>query len=169
VFDAHQDFVTKNLVVAGGLLLRLCLILWWLKSSLDPTTLSMTAIVHDLAMLALTLLLVGHVFFTYVYKAWSSMATGYVPKTEMVLEHPKWVEEIEHEGAPASAKRVAVTYVQNGRARRVWAGACVMAGYNVMLPYLCPELPAEQRESLSELVRCPLVYTSVLVCLEHCL
>jgi O-antigen/teichoic acid export membrane protein len=31
VFDAHQDFVTKNLVVAGGLLLRLCLILWWLS------------------------------------------------------------------------------------------------------------------------------------------
>ena len=73
------------------------------------------------------------------------------------------VVRIEHEGAPASAKRVAVTYVQNGRARRVWAGACVMAGYNVMLPYLCPELPAEQRESLSELVRCPLVYTSVLL------
>lgn len=73
------------------------------------------------------------------------------------------VVRIEHEGAPTSAKRVAVTYVRDGRARRVWAGACVMAGYNVMLPYLCPELPAEQRESLSKLVRCPLVYTSVLL------
>ncbi|MDP6954946.1 MAG: oligosaccharide flippase family protein [Planctomycetota bacterium] len=31
IFDAHQDFVTKNLVIAGGLVLRLVLILWWLS------------------------------------------------------------------------------------------------------------------------------------------
>jgi hypothetical protein len=50
-------------------------------------------------MLALTLLLVGHVFFTYVYTAWSSMGTGYVSKEDMELEHSKWVDELEHEDA----------------------------------------------------------------------
>ncbi len=31
IFEAHQDFIAKNLVVAGGLVLRLVLILWWLS------------------------------------------------------------------------------------------------------------------------------------------
>jgi spermidine dehydrogenase len=70
---------------------------------------------------------------------------------------------VEHHGSPASAKRVAVTYVRRGRARRVWGKACVMACNNVMIPHLCPELPAEQRQSLGDLVRAPLVYTSVLL------
>ncbi len=98
--NAGQKLHHGAVIVFSAVIVVSGLILWWLKSNLDPTTLSMTAIVHDLAMLALTLLLVGHVFFTYVYKAWSSMATGYVPKTEMVLEHPKWVEEIEHGSTP---------------------------------------------------------------------
>ena len=51
----------------------------------------------------LALLLLGHVYFTYVYKAWSSMATGYVPKEDMELEHSKWLEELEHEGAERSS------------------------------------------------------------------
>jgi formate dehydrogenase subunit gamma len=85
--------IFSAVVVASGL------VLWLAKSSLSPTMLAWTAIVHDLAMLALTLLLVGHVFFTYVYKAWSSMATGYVPEDDMRLEHGKWVEELQNEGS----------------------------------------------------------------------
>jgi spermidine dehydrogenase len=44
---------------------------------------------------------------------------------------------------------------------RVRAKACVLAGFNAMIPYLVPELPADQKQALHALVRCPLVYTSV--------
>ena len=64
-------------------------------------------------------------------------------------------------GAPQSAREVEVTYVRGGRAFTARAGGAVLAGYNMMIPYLCPELPAVQREALHALVKTPLVYTSV--------
>jgi spermidine dehydrogenase len=36
-----------------------------------------------------------------------------------------------------------------------------MACYNMMIPYLCPELPQAQKDALHKLVKTPLVYTSV--------
>jgi spermidine dehydrogenase len=36
-----------------------------------------------------------------------------------------------------------------------------MACYNVMIPYICPELPDAQKESLAYMVKAPLVYTHV--------
>ncbi len=71
------------------------------------------------------------------------------------------VVRVEHDGPPASARRVGATYVRAGRAQRVWARSCVLAGYNMMIPYLCPELPAAQREALALGVKSPLVYTNV--------
>jgi cytochrome b subunit of formate dehydrogenase len=52
-------------------------------------------------MLALSLLLVGHLYFTFVYKALSGMTKGYVDVDEARLEHAKWVEELEQEAAAA--------------------------------------------------------------------
>jgi spermidine dehydrogenase len=66
-----------------------------------------------------------------------------------------------HLGDPASAKQVEITYVSAGKLRTVRAGQCVMAGYNMMIPYLLPELPEPQKAALHELVKAPLVYTSV--------
>jgi spermidine dehydrogenase len=37
----------------------------------------------------------------------------------------------------------------------------VLAGYNMMIPYLCPEMPPAQKEALHALVKVPLVYTTV--------
>jgi len=54
-----------------------------------------------------------------------------------------------------------VTYLRSGRACTVRARHCVLACYNMMIPYLCPELPAAQKEALHSLVKTPLVYTSV--------
>jgi spermidine dehydrogenase len=70
---------------------------------------------------------------------------------------------VEHDGSPESADRVAITYVRDGRAGRVWARACVLAGYNAMAPYLCPELPEDQREALALSVRMPILYSTVLL------
>jgi spermidine dehydrogenase len=70
---------------------------------------------------------------------------------------------VEHDGAPDSADRVAITYVRGGRADRVWARSCVLAGYNAMIPYLCPELPVRQREALALAVKVPILYSTVLL------
>ena len=68
---------------------------------------------------------------------------------------------VEHDGDPRSAKRVLVTYVRGGNAYRVQARSCVLACDNAMIPYLCPELPAPQREALALQVKTPMLYTTV--------
>ena len=68
-----------------------------------------------------------------------------------------------HEGDPRSAERVVVTYVRGGRTERVRAKHVVLACYNMVVPYLCPELPEAQKAALASLVKIPFVYTSVLL------
>lgn len=80
-------------IVASGLLL------WFFMPSLGQTGQAWVAVIHDLSMLALTLLLVGHLYFTFVYKALSGMTKGYIPLDDARLEHAKWVEEVEAEVA----------------------------------------------------------------------
>jgi spermidine dehydrogenase len=48
-----------------------------------------------------------------------------------------------------------------GAVTRVKAKACVLANWNMMIPYLCPEMPQLQKSALHRLVKTPLVYTSV--------
>ena len=63
-----------------------------------------------------------------------------------------------------AANGVEIAYTASrggGPAHRVRAKACVLAGFNAMIPYLVPELPEKQKQSLHALVRCPLVYTSI--------
>jgi spermidine dehydrogenase len=67
----------------------------------------------------------------------------------------------EHIGDPTSAKQVEVTYVRGGQARRVRAAHCVLACYNMVVPYLCPEMSQKQKEALAYCVKIPLVYTNV--------
>jgi spermidine dehydrogenase len=66
-----------------------------------------------------------------------------------------------HVGDPAAAKEVEVTYVRGGQAHRVRAGHCVLACYNMTVPYLCPEMSDKQKGSLAYCVKIPLVYTNV--------
>jgi spermidine dehydrogenase len=68
---------------------------------------------------------------------------------------------VEHDGDPKTAKRVRISYVRGGHAYRVQARSCVLACYNMMIPHLCPELPAPQREALALQVKSPILYTSV--------
>ncbi|HEV7612805.1 MAG TPA: FAD/NAD(P)-binding protein [Steroidobacteraceae bacterium] len=66
-----------------------------------------------------------------------------------------------HLGDPKSADRVEVTYLRGGRAFSARARGTVLACYNMMIPYLCTELPEVQKDALHKLVKTPLVYTSV--------
>ena len=69
-------------------------VLWFGKGQLGYDVLAITAMIHDLSMLGLTVLMIGHLYFTLVYDALSSMLTGYVTKEYAEMEHPKWVEEL---------------------------------------------------------------------------
>ena len=65
--------------------------------------------------------------------------------------------------ANTAGKRVDVGYVHDGALKRVQAKQVVYAGYNMMVPYLAPELSAGQRAALSERVKAPLVYVKIAV------
>lgn len=93
--NAGQKLHHAAVVVVSGLIVLTGLAMWFFKSGLGASGLAWAAIIHDFAMLALTLLLVGHLYFTFVYKAISGMTTGYVPELEAKIEHSKWVEELD--------------------------------------------------------------------------
>ena len=71
--------------------------------------------------------------------------------------------QVRHNGPPDSAKDVAVSYMRGTKLQTVQAGACVLGCYNMMIPYLCPELPQKQQTALHSLVKTPLVYTHVAI------
>src|SRR5208282_896749 len=64
-------------------------------------------------------------------------------------------------GDPSNAKEVEVTYVRGGKARRVRGSHCILACYNMIIPYLCPEMSDTQKEALAYCVKLPLVYANV--------
>jgi spermidine dehydrogenase len=66
-----------------------------------------------------------------------------------------------HTGAIESAKEVEVDYMCAGKLFRVQAKSCILACYNMMIPYLCPELPEKQQEALHYGVKVPYLYTHV--------
>jgi len=59
------------------------------------------------------------------------------------------------------SRGVEVTYASGKRVFSLRAGACVLACWNMTIPYLCPDLSDKQKEALHYLVKVPLVYTSV--------
>lgn len=62
-----------------------------------------------------------------------------------------------------SGQEVEVTYAQKGKLLKIKGKACVLACYNVMIPYLCPELPESQKEALHYGVKEPFIYTHVAI------
>jgi len=71
------------------------------------------------------------------------------------------VVHVEHEGDPAKATQVRLAYVHDGRTYLVRGSACIMACWNMFIPYIVPTLPAAQKEALAFNVKRPIVYTSV--------
>jgi spermidine dehydrogenase len=73
------------------------------------------------------------------------------------------VVRVRHIGDPSTAKNVAVSYVNNGKPYRVHADRVILACWNMVIPYMCPEMPQAQRAGLAFGVKAPLVYTNVLL------
>lgn len=68
---------------------------------------------------------------------------------------------VQHLDPKRSAQGVGITYVRGGTAERVRARHCVLACWNGVIPYLCPELPPEQRSALQHSFKTPLLYIAV--------
>jgi spermidine dehydrogenase len=62
-----------------------------------------------------------------------------------------------------TGEQVSISYVRGGAPHRVAARHAVLACFHMMIPYLMPELPQQQRAALAQNVKTPLVYTNVVV------
>ena len=97
--NAGQKLHHAAVIVLSAGVVGSGLTMWFAVSSLSASLLAWTLLVHNVTMLALVLLLIGHIYFTVVYKAIGAMHTGYVSRTAAQLEHSKWVAELDAERA----------------------------------------------------------------------
>lgn len=75
-------------------------VLWFGVGRLGPDGHAVAAMVHDLSVLGLSVLMIGHVYFTFLYEALSGMVTGFVTEQYARMEHLRWFETL---SAPATA------------------------------------------------------------------
>jgi spermidine dehydrogenase len=68
---------------------------------------------------------------------------------------------VQHLGASTSAKEVEVSYARGGKVYTAKAKHTVLACWHVVIPYICEELPARQKEALASAQKVPLLYTNV--------
>ena len=85
------------------------------------------------------------------------------PGSPVRLRLNSTVVNVRHSALANSAEEVTIAYERAGKLHTVTAKNCVLACYNGMIPYLCPELPEAQSQALSYLVKAPLVYTHVAI------
>jgi len=71
------------------------------------------------------------------------------------------VVHVRNMGDANTAREVEITYATGKKLFSLRAGACVLACWNMVIPFLCTELPEKQKEALHYLVKVPLVYASV--------
>jgi spermidine dehydrogenase len=83
------------------------------------------------------------------------------PENPVRIRLSSIVVRARNQGDPASSRGVEVAYARGDKVFTVQARNCVLASWNMMIPYLCPELPQAQQTALHSLVKTPLVYTTV--------
>ena len=71
------------------------------------------------------------------------------------------VVRVRHVGNSAAAKEVEITYSRFGKLYTVRAPHTVLACWNMVIPYICSELPEEQKQALHYEAKVPLLYTNV--------
>ena len=72
---------------------------------------------------------------------------------------------VRHSGPEGPGQRVEVAYLPNGTMvlKTVKARSVILACWHSTIPYMCPELPAEQKTALEYAIKVPLVYTNVFI------
>jgi spermidine dehydrogenase len=71
------------------------------------------------------------------------------------------VVRVGHAGARESAKEVEVTWARGGAVASARGRGAVLACWNSVASYLCPELPEKQKQAMQYGAKVPLVYTTV--------
>jgi spermidine dehydrogenase len=70
---------------------------------------------------------------------------------------------VKHAGDAARATEVEVTYARGEKIYTAKAGHCILACWNIVIPYICEELPAAQKDALASAQKIPLLYSNVLL------
>jgi spermidine dehydrogenase len=71
------------------------------------------------------------------------------------------VVRVHNVGDAQRADAVEIAYTRGGKVSWMRGRSCVLACYNVMIPFICPELPEQQKEALRYPVKIPLIYASI--------
>jgi spermidine dehydrogenase len=70
---------------------------------------------------------------------------------------------VKHIGDAPSAKEVEIMYGREKKVYTVRGKGVVLACWNMVIPYMCEELPAKQKQALHYGVKVPIVYTAVAI------
>ncbi|MGH9747267.1 MAG: hypothetical protein ACRD59_14315, partial [Candidatus Acidiferrales bacterium] len=82
------------------------------------------------------------------------------PKSHVRIRLNSTVVRATNIGDAANPTAAEVTYVRGGRAHSVRGNACILACWNMVIPYLCPEMSRKQKDALAYGVKIPLVYAN---------
>ena len=85
------------------------------------------------------------------------------PGNPVRIRLSSFVAGVRNTGGAGHPNGVELVYDRFGKLTRVRAKTAIMACYNMMIPYLCPEMPAAQKDGLHYMVKTPLIYTSVAI------
>jgi spermidine dehydrogenase len=83
------------------------------------------------------------------------------PSSPVRIRLNSTVVKVKHQGDPASAKEVEITYARGGKAYTVRCANSVLACWHMVIPYICEELPEKQKDALASATKVPLLYTNV--------
>jgi len=81
------------------------------------------------------------------------------PKSAARIRLSSTVVRVKHKDSAA----VEIAYLKDEKIQTVSASKCILACWHTIIPYLCSELPPDQRTALSYAIKVPLVYTKVAV------
>ncbi len=84
-------------------------------------------------------------------------------KSSVRIRLSSTVVRVKHLGDPDRAAEVEVAYARAGKVYTVKARHCILACWNMVIPYLCDELPEAQRQALLSATKVPLLYSNVVV------
>jgi len=83
------------------------------------------------------------------------------PKSRVRVRLNSTVVKAINVGDPENAKDVEVTYVRGEKAHTVRANTCILACWNMVIPYICPDMSRKQKDALAYGVKVPVVYANV--------
>jgi spermidine dehydrogenase len=83
------------------------------------------------------------------------------PSSPVRIRLSSIVVRVRNADYPQDAGAVEVAYTRGGKVSWVRARSCVLACYNMMIPFLCPDLPEPQKAALLYAVKIPLIYASI--------